>query len=227
MPSNAQTRTKTTRKDTKTAITKTTEVVTPNRQLTRTPPPIAGTPINSPPQPQATPPPQTATPSPQTATPSPQTAMQKSPIEIAQEALEIALVHLNDSYQRALKQDEDPSKAIVETPIRTFEEIGSKVTEALHHLSQHVTQTENIEEHFSRLERSLKETIASTARRTYAQATATPEPNRIREIQQRNLERKVQQRHKQNKLDVILTMKGMDSDVKEKLDTTPPHGNYD
>ena len=174
MPSNAQTRTKTTRKDTKTAITKTTEVVTPNRQLTRTPPPIAGTPINSPPQPQATPPPQTAT-------PSPQTAMQKSPIEIAQEALEIALVHLNDSYQRALKQDEDPSKAIVETPIRTFEEIGSKVTEALHHLSQHVTQTE-IKEHFSRLERSLKETIASTARRTYAQATGTPEPNRIREI---------------------------------------------
>ena len=60
------------------------------------------------------------------------------------------------------------------------------------------------------------------ARRTYAQATATPEPNRIREIQQRNLERKVQQRHKQNKLDVILTMKGMDSDVKEKL-TQHPH----
>ena len=51
---------------------------------------------------------------------------------------------------------------------------------------------------------------------------ATPEPNHVREIQQRNLERKVQQRHEQNKLDVVLTMKGMDGDAKEKL-TQHPH----
>ena len=154
--------------------------------------------------------------------------MQKSPIKNAQDALNIALGHLNKHYQNAAnkqKEGEDPSKTTVETPLRTFEEIGQKVTEALHYLSQQGTHpetiAENIAEHFSHLEQTLKETIVSTAKKTYAQATATPEPNHVREIQQRNLERKVQQHHKQNKLDVVLTMKGMDADTKEKLAQHP------
>ena len=155
--------------------------------------------------------------------------MPKTPIQIAQDGLKIALEHLKTSYQKPaekLKNGEAPEKIIVETPFRIFEEIGYKVTEALHHLSQHATQTEDISEHFSRLERSLKETILSTTRRTYAQATATaavnPEPNHVREIQQRNLERKVQQRREQTKLEVTLAIQGADPHTKEQL-TQQPH----
>jgi len=217
MAPNARTRAKSTTKPT-TNATKTTVVLTPTPTRQPTPPPapipMAGTPITVN---------QTHAPTPPNDIP-PQEAMPKTPIQIAQDGLEIALEHLKTSYLKStekLKNGEAPEKIIVETPFRIFEEIGYKVTEALHHLSQHVTQTENIEEHFSRLERSLKETIASTARRTYAQTTATPEPNHVREIQQRNLERKVQQRREQNKLDIVLTMKGMDSDTKEKLAQHP------
>ena len=153
--------------------------------------------------------------------------MSKTPIQIAQNALKIALEHLKTSYQKPaekLTKGEAPENIIVETPLGTFEEIGNKVTEALHHLSKHATQTEDIGEHFSRLERSLKETILTTARRTYAQATATATatvPNHVREIQQRNLERKVQQRREQNKLEVTLTIQGADPHTKEQLIQQP------
>src|SRR5438552_16353961 len=100
MAPNAQTRTRSTK------TTTTTTVVTPNMQLTCTPPPgpahpIAGTPIT-----------QLDTPS--TVSPPPQTTiMQKSPIKNAQDALNIALGHLNKHYQNAAnkqKEGEDPSK---------------------------------------------------------------------------------------------------------------------
>ena len=81
--------------------------------------------------------------------------MHKTPIQNAQNALNIALKHLTESYQKAdnkLKQAENPSKTNVKTSFREFEEIGKKVSEALQHLLQHATHTEELEERFSRLE---------------------------------------------------------------------------
>ena len=65
----------------------------------------------------------------------------------------------------------------------------------------------------------VKETIATTATRTYASVAESPAPevNRVREIQQQNLERKVQRRHEQTKFEVILTAQEADFDTKEKL----------
>ena len=113
---------------------------------------------------------------------------------------------------------DDPRTIIIESSFYIFEEIGKKVSEALYHLSHHITQTEEIGEHFSRFEQTLKETIASSAKRTYAQVTATttPEINRVREIQQRNFERKVQQCREQTKFEVILITR-VDPDAKEQL----------
>jgi hypothetical protein len=211
MAPTAQTRNKPTRNSTGNDNKATGAAFTPTKRLVRTPPPssipIAGTPIS---QPDTSPA--------EMSNPSPQTATQKSAVANAQDALNVALKHLNEAYQKAgtkLKQGEDPSATTVETPFRIFEEIGKKVGEALYHLSRQATQSEELGEHFSRLEQTLKETIASTAAKTYAQVAAKPtiETNRTREIQQNNLERKVEKRREQ----AILTTHGANLDTKEQL----------
>jgi hypothetical protein len=75
------------------------------------------------------------------------------------------------------------------------------------------------------LEESLKETRTITDTRTYAQAASTTPPpsstpaiNRTNEIQQRNLQRKVQQRRERNKLEVVLNTQEMDLDTKEQVE---------
>jgi hypothetical protein len=45
----------------------------------------------------------------------------------------------------------------------------------------------------------------------------SPEDNHTREIQQRNFQRKVQQRHEKNKLEVVLTTQEMDPDTKKQI----------
>ena len=147
-------------------------------------------------------------------------------MENAQEALNIALSRLNEVHKTAgnkAKRGEDSSETIVETPLPIFEEIGKKVSEAIYYLSRHLTQSQELGEHFSRLEQTLKESIASTATRTYAQVAAqsNPQINRVREIQQRNLEHKVEQRREQTKFEVVLTTHGADPATKEQLAQQP------
>jgi hypothetical protein len=190
----------------------------PNRTSTSTPPPtavpIAGTPFSPP---KAGP----ATTSNNTANSPPQTELSKTPVEAAQEALKIALDHLTKQYERALsKKKQDPS---ITTAMNIFEEIGYKVQNAVAQLSKQVAHSDELREHFANLEKTLKETITSTTTKTYAQAAATavatpsPERNRISEIQQRNLERKVQKRREDGKLEVTLTMQGRDPDMREQF----------
>ena len=151
--------------------------------------PTAGTPIQ--PETSSAPPTNEASPPLQTVT-------FKTPIQKAQDTLNSALSHLNESYQAARhkqKNGENTSKAFVETSFPTFEEIGTKVSNAIYYLTQQATQSEELAEHFSRLEKSLKDnvektvkdtvektvkdTIGATGRRTYAQtaeAAVTPPP---------------------------------------------------
>src|SRR5205814_5070090 len=46
----------------------------------------------------------------------------------------------------------------------------------------------------------------------------SPEDNHIREIQQRNLQRKVQQRQEKNKLEIALTTQEMDPETKKQIE---------
>ena len=130
-------------------------------------------------------------------------------------------------YGKALnKRNKDSSIATVEIPLDVFEEIGNGVYGATAHLSKHATHSDELKEHFSRLEKTLKETITTSTTKTYAQAAAaaaalSPERNRTSEIQQRNLERKVQRRHEDAKLKVTLTMQGVNPDIKEQLAQQP------
>ena len=73
---------------------------------------------------------------------------------------------------------------------------------------------------------TVKETVTQAlqgttgnATRTYASVAGTPIPeaNHVNEIQRQNLERKVQRRREENKLNVILTAQNADPDTKEKL----------
>ena len=153
----------------------------------------------------------------------PETELSKTPVEAAQEALKIALDPLTEQYQKTLsKQKQDPSVTTVETPVNVFAEIGLKVQNAIAQLSKQATHSDELKEHFTRLEKTLKETITSTTTKTYAQAaaaaaTSSPERNRTNEIQQRNLERKVQKRREDAKLEITLIMQGMDPDMKEQF----------
>ena len=70
---------------------------------------------------------------------------------------------------------------------------------------------------------ALEETTGNTTR-TYASIAETPIPpptplanNRTQEIQHRNLQRKVQQRREQNKLEIVLTTQEMRADMKEHI----------
>jgi hypothetical protein len=145
-----------------------------------------------------------------------------------------------------LKRDDDCSHITIETPFHTFEEIGRKLEQAKEFLQQQKAKPTELGEYFNHLEQTLKETITSTIKeaitntvketiatnvnqtreettgntmRTYASVAETPIPevNRIREIQQQNLERKVQRRREENKFNVTLTAQNADLDTKEKL----------
>ena len=188
MAPSAQTRNKVVKKPPETNNKTTKTAPTPNRTSTSTPPPIAvpmaGTPFS---------PPHTgsATTSNTNANPPSQTELSKTPIEAAQETLKIALGHLNEQYQKALrKKNQDPSVTTVEIPWNIFEEIGYKVQNAVAQLSKQATHSDELREHFANLEKTLKETITSTATKIYAQVAAiaaappsSPERNRISEIQ--------------------------------------------
>ena len=96
-------------------------------------------------------------------------------IQAAQNALNIALKHLHESFQRAaekVKNGADPNKITIETPCPVFQEIGTKVAEALNYIGQHVTHPENIGERLSRIEKVLQE-IMTRVSKTYAQTAAT------------------------------------------------------
>jgi hypothetical protein len=145
-----------------------------------------------------------------------------------------------------LNQEEDRSRTSVEIPIYTFEEIGRKLTQAKEYLEQQKVKSIELGEYFKQLEQTLKETITTTVKeaitntvketitatvthaleettgnttRTYASVAGTPIPeaNRVREIQQQNLERKVQRRREENKFNITLTAQNADPDTKEKL----------
>ena len=57
----------------------------------------------------------------------------------------------------------------------------------------------------------------STRAQTPSLPPSSPAINRTQEIQQRNLQRKVQQRREQNKLEVVLTTQEMEADMKEHI----------
>ena len=107
----------------------------------------------------------------------------------------------------------------------TFEAIGTTLQNAYKQIKQarianesnHTMHPEDIEERLSSLEKTIKETFAST--KTWAQIAAAPtlEPDRVREIQHRNTQRKVQQRHERMKFEVTLTTHEANLDTKEQL----------
>ena len=102
-------------------------------------------------------------------------------------------------------------------PLGILDEIGKKVSNAKHHLSHYGMHSEDIEEHLSRLEATIQESLASTTK-TWAQvAAATLKPNYVREIQQRNLQRKLERRHERKKLEITLTMQEANMEIKEQL----------
>ena len=108
---------------------------------------------------------------------------------------------------------------VVEMPLSTFEVIGKNVSNATHHLSHHGNHSEDIGEHLSRLEATIKESLASTTK-TWAQvaaATPTLEPDHVIEIKQRNLEHKLERRRERMKLEVTLTIQRENLDAKEQL----------
>ena len=197
-----------------------TPAFTPSRQLNRMPPPeagprIAGTPI-APESSQQKP---TVT---NNANNSPtQQCEEKTATQKAQDALNTVLSCLQESYQPAAKKVNDganPDTMTVEMPYRIFEQIGGKVVEALNHLAKHAAHPENILERLSRLEQAVKESTKHTTR-TWAQVTAAPpqEVNPIREIQQRNQERQIQERRERAKFEVTLTTQQADLYTREQL----------
>src|SRR5436190_24126681 len=126
--------------------------------------PVAGTPMIQPETSSA--PSASSAPSTNAVSSPHQTPKDNDPIKKAQDSLNSALRRLNESYQAArnkISQDEDRTTAIVETSFSVFEEIGEKVSEALYFITQQIIYSKEIEEHFSRLEKSLKETITATA----------------------------------------------------------------
>ena len=148
----------------------------------------------------------------------PQTAMQTSN-QMAMAALDTVVEYLIEPYQKAfekVKQGQDPNTLVIETPYHIHEKIGRRICEARDHMKNH---SDNIEKRFNRLEEMLKEVMAAIGTRTYAQAAAHPAPeaDRVREIQQRNLDHKVEQRREQNKLEVTLTTQDADPTIKDQL----------
>ena len=147
----------------------------------------------------------------------------EDPIERAKKVLNFALKTLNETFEAATdkQKKQGTSKAQVETPFPIFEEIGRKVAEAIYYLTLQATMTEEIEKRFNGLEKSLKDTIAAAVRRPYSQVASLPPPasrtNSTEGIQQRNQERKEKQRREQNKLDVVLSTREMNSDTKEQI----------
>ena len=193
---------------------------TPSRQLNRTTPPGAGPPIvGTPLIPESNQPKPTTI---SNANNSPtQQCEEKTAIQKAQDALNTALSRLQESYQPAAKKVNDgasPDMMTVETPYHIFEQIGSKVVEALNHLAKHAAHPENILERLSRLEQAVKENTTRTTR-SWAQVAATPpqEANPIREIQQCNQERQIQERRERAKFEVTLTMQETDLYTREQL----------
>ena len=145
----------------------------------------------------------------------------KSPIQKAQDTLDLALERLNESYQMVrekMKNGADPKTVVVDMPLSAFNEIGKNVSDAKHHLSNHGTYSEDIGERLSRLEMTIKESLASTTKTwTQVAAAAMPEPDRVRVIQQHNLQRKLERRHERMKVEVTLTLQEANPDTKEQL----------
>jgi len=137
--------------------------------------------------------------------------------------------------RRAIQKDRRKAKprphvAIIELPIDVFQVIGNSVNNALYQLTEHAKHSDELGEHFSRLEKTLKETISSASTRTYAQMATTSTPvrssiiepqarisERPNEIRARNLERKVQERHDKAKFEVTLTVQGGNPDARDQL----------
>jgi hypothetical protein len=235
MAPNAQAKTKGTKSRTVSGDKTTAPATIPERELMRTPPPastpIAGTPIlqpasgSAPPANTVSTPPQAATPimaqQSDSSSPSQQTAMQ-TPHEMALSALDIAIEYLIEPYQKAVekvKQGQDPSTIVIETPYRVHEKIGRNIVSARDYIKKDTLNPDNIEKRFNHLEEMLKEVMTAISAKSYAQATAiqVPEINRTREIQQRNLDRKVEERREQNKFEVTLTTQGADPNTKDQL----------
>ena len=142
------------------------------------------------------------------ASPSPQSAMQ-TPHEMAMTALDVAVEYLIEPYQKAaekIKQGQDPSTLVIETPYLIHEKIGRSVCAARDYMKKDKLSPDNIEKCFNRLEEMLKQVMTIIGTRSYVQAAATPAPeiDRVREIQQQNLDHKVEQCREQNKLEIIL-----------------------
>jgi hypothetical protein len=166
-----------------------------------------------------------------------QNAAPEISLDYAMKALNVALTHVAEGYQKAIagqNEDKDCSHIIVETPFYTFAEVGRKIQQAQQYLEQQKANSTELGGYFNQLEQTLKETIVNTVKETVTQAlqgttgnatisyasvvgTPSPETNRISEIQQQNLERKVQRRREENKLNVTLTAQNADLDTKEKL----------
>ena len=148
----------------------------------------------------------------------PQTAMQTSH-QMAMAALDTVVEYLIEPYQKTfekVKQGQDPSTLVIETSYHIHEKIERRICKAREHMKNH---SDNIEKRFNRLEEMLKEMMTVIGTRTYAQATATPAPeiNCVREIQQQNLDHKVEERRKQNKLEIILILQGADPNTEDQL----------
>jgi len=95
------------------------------------------------------------------------TATQKISLDDAMNALNVALNHVSEAYQKTitnLNKNEDHSHITVETPFYAFEEIGRKLTRVKQYLSQQKTNPTEMGEYFSHLEQTLKETITTTVK---------------------------------------------------------------
>lgn len=83
---------------------------------------------------------------------------------------------------------------------------------------RHAAYPENIAECLSHLEQAVKDST-TRASRSWAQVVATPpqEVNHVREIQQHNQERQIQERRERTKFEVTLTMQEVEPHVREQL----------
>ena len=145
----------------------------------------------------------------------------QNPITVAEKLMFGALNRLqviyNDTVARGMNQVTIERTAF-EAIAKTFQDAHEQVKQARDTKENHHNMhPEDIGERLSSLEKTIKEAFAST--RTWAQVVAAPapEPDRVQEIQQRNLQRKVQQRQERTKLEVTLTMQGANLDTKEQL----------
>ena len=161
----------------------------------------------------------------------PALTMNQNPLTLAEKLMFGALQQLQTIYDDACKTEKKQQVTIERT---IFEAIGTALQDAYTHV-KHACQTnesnrtmhsEDIGERFDRLEKiinerldkTIKETFTSTTK-TWAQAAAAappPEADRVREIQQGNLQRKLQQRRERTKLEVTLTSTA-NLDTKEQL----------